>query len=54
MKAYFQQLEQAMAQTPSFDGQTATLIHFDQREWYDGVVYGYRCDMVELHITGKW
>lgn len=27
MKAYFQQLEQAMAQTPSFDGQTATLIH---------------------------
>ncbi|EMC9922258.1 galactose-1-epimerase [Vibrio parahaemolyticus] len=27
MKAYFQQLEQAMAQTPSFDGQTANLIH---------------------------
>ncbi|MCQ8156623.1 galactose-1-epimerase, partial [Vibrio parahaemolyticus] len=26
MKAYFQQLDQAMAQTPSFDGQTANLI----------------------------
>ncbi len=27
MKTYFAQLEQAMAQTPSFDGQTAKLIH---------------------------
>lgn len=27
MKAYFEQLEQVMAQTPSFDGQTANLIH---------------------------
>ncbi|PFG55464.1 aldose 1-epimerase [Vibrio sp. ES.051] len=27
MKAYFEQLDQAMAQTPSFDGQTAKLIH---------------------------
>ncbi|MDV6251390.1 galactose-1-epimerase [Vibrio sp. EA2] len=27
MKAYFGQLEQAMAQTPSFDGQPATLFH---------------------------